>query len=345
MTIHIDGIIFSLQRHGGISVYFRELISFLARSRIHSILTLESPTVQEVPKTSEYLEVVRLQSRILERYRHARDFPKSSVFHSSYYRLPEKFSLPSVVTVHDFTYERFIDGPALWVHRHQKNAAIRAAQAIICVSEATKSDLIELVGIRSDQMVYVIPNGVSDAFHPLKNIKYSPDDLLFVGDRRGYKNFRMLLEALRHLDGKRVLCVGGGALREEEFKGLPSSVKERVLHLGYVTDEQLNELYNKVHALVYPSAYEGFGIPVIEAMRAGCPVVSINCKALLEVGGQALSVASSETPMGLADAILRLTSQELRADLVSAGLIRASHYSWNATHDRTLNVYRDLAGS
>lgn len=342
MSITLDGIIFSLQRHGGVSVYFRELMTHLAKAGVHATLTVDTPAIQELPQTSDMLRVVEQRARRFERYRAARDPWASTVFHSSYYRLPEHRGQASVVTVHDFTYERFIRGPALWAHRYQKYKAIRAAQSIICISKATRDDLLEFVGVRASQTVYVIPNGVANTFRPIAGTEHNPRELLFVGERRGYKNFRLLLEAVALLPGYRVQCVGGGALRDEEFEGMASGIRERVSHLGFVTDEQLNARYNQVASLVYPSAYEGFGIPVIEAMRAGCPVVAVECKAVEEVGGRALVVASDMTPAALAQAIRRLDDRALRSGAISAGLKQAAEYSWQATHERTLQVYREL---
>ncbi|WP_050426116.1 glycosyltransferase family 4 protein [Bradyrhizobium tropiciagri] len=344
MSITIDGIIFSLQRQGGISVYFRELIAHLEKVCVPATLTIDAQTIQDTPPSSGTLQVVQQTSRWLERYRSARDPAESTVLHSSYYRLPARGRQASVVTVYDFTYERFIKGPALWVHRHQKHAAIRAAQAIICISEATRDDLLEFVGVRSDQTIHVIPLGGGETYRPLDDVTSSSRDLLFVGERRGYKNFRLLLEALTFLTEHRVQCVGGGPLRTEEFEGISTDVRNRVSHLGFVTDEQLNGHYNRVAGLVYPSAYEGFGIPVLEAMRAGCPVVAVECKAVREVGGSALVVASDASPAALAQAIKRLDDAICRSKMISTGLKRATGFSWQATHERTLQVYRELGG-
>jgi mannosyltransferase len=101
-------------------------------------------------------------------------------------------------------------------------------------------------------------------------------------------------------------------------------------------------LYNQAVCLLYPSSYEGFGIPVVEAMRAGCPVVSVECKAVMEVGGDALTIAEGLDPRALADAIIKTTSSD-RKNLIEKGLSMAQTYSWEKTHAKTLEVYRSLS--
>lgn len=343
MNIIIDGIIFSLQRHGGISVYFRQLINFLNISQEPAILLLDGVLKQElVSSNTAYVAAIQRSSRIIERYRSCRIPASKAVFHSSYYRLPSKRDLPTVVTIHDFIYERYQQGPRLWVHSAQKKAAIRAAQAVICISESTKQDLLKFVGETPGQIIHVIHNGVSDIFRNLSLESTNRPYVLFVGQRSGYKNFRLVLEAMAYLPDLEVHCVGGGSIHPDEFEGIPGSVARRVLHLGFVTDEELNVLYNRALCLVYPSSYEGFGIPVVEAMRAGCPVVSSDCKAVLEVAPEALTVVSELDPRTLADAILKTASSE-RSNLIQKGLIVAQRYSWDATHSQTLAVYRSLS--
>jgi mannosyltransferase len=265
------------------------------------------------------------------------------VFHSSYYRRPDARGVPTVVTVHDFIYERFSRGPRRWVHTWQKHAAIRAAHAIICVSNATRDDLLTYVGVGRGQSVHVIPNGVSACFRPIGSAPPVRPFVLFVGARGGYKNFGLAVRALAWLPDVELHCVGGGGLRPDELRGVPEPLARRVRHLGQVDDETLNRLYNQAVCLVYPSRYEGFGIPVAEAMRAGCPVASVACKAVLEVGGDALAVAEAAEPDALAAAIARTMSAE-RAVLVERGLARGRRYSWDTTHAATLDVYRSLLG-
>ena len=342
-SIVIDGIIFSLQRYGGISVYFLKLLETLRRHSVETSLILEEPLQQSVADETNILSI-RREARLLERYRDCRLPENTSVYHSSYYRRPNRKNVPTVLTVYDFIYERFERGPRQWVHSAQKNAAIRGAQSIICISESTKDDLLHFIGETPGQSIQVIHCGVSDDFRSL-NIETAPVPyVLFVGQRGGYKNFRLALEAMSFLPDIELHCVGGGGLRSDELARVPNSVARRVRHLGFVTDDELNVLYNQAVCLVYPSSYEGFGIPIIEAMRAGCPVVSTNCKAVLEVGGGALSVVYDDNPRAMSDAILNTLSSS-RLGLIKRGLAVAKDYSWDKTHSQTLDVYRSLGAN
>ncbi len=340
--ILIDGIIFSLQKQGGISVYFKTLIEYLSKTQENAALIFDDSFNHRIGIDEESMSIYRQTSRFFERYRKCRIPLQASVFHSSYYRKPDKSALPTVVTVHDFIYERYQSGPRQWVHTTQKNAAIRAAQAVICISESTKDDLLEFVGETPGQTIHVIHNGVSDIFCKLCLEPVVTPFVLFVGQRSGYKNFRLALNAMAFLPDMALYCVGGGPIRPDELNGIPESVVRRVRHLGFVTDEELNVLYNQALCLVYPSSYEGFGIPVVEAMRAGCPVVSVDCKAVLEVGRDALTVVPELDSRAMADAILQTISSG-RQSLIHKGLAVAQRYSWDATHSQTLAVYRSLS--
>ena len=349
MLVHIDGIIFRLQSHGGISSYFRELLTRLEGQVQPTLLSLETPLQAEPPPGMSRMRIESRTARMLERYRPCRapGSGRASVFHSSYYRLPEQRSLPTVVTVHDFAYERTVHGPRAWLHSAQKKAAIRQAQAIVCVSEATRDDLLACVGVRASQSVHVIYNGVSDDFKPMAPVASgdaSPPFILYVGQRGGYKNFALALAALALLPGLELHCVGGGPLQPAELAAVSAGTRARMRQLGAVSNQVLNTCYNQAQCLLYPSAYEGFGIPVIEAMRAGCPVVSIACKAVQEVGGQALTVAEA-TPGGLANAVLATLQAAHRSRVRALGLARAQQFSWDRNFSQTLAVYRSLAAT
>ncbi len=347
MRVGIDGIIFSLQEGGGVSVYFAELLRFA--QKLHnvelSVYMFEPLRASgSIAIAPQHRKLIATQ-RLCERYRRTplRD-RRLNVFHSSYYRLPDDDRIPSVVTVHDFAYERLRHGPALWIHRSQKWRAIRAAKVVICVSQATADDLQEFVGLRSDQSLKVIHNGVSDVFTPNPTVKVNRKQLLFVGMRAGYKNFRLALEALALSPTMNLLCVGGGPLRAHELSGFPSEVTSRVSHRGFVTNDELATLYRESLCLLYPSSFEGFGIPVVEAMRCGCPVVGLAaCKAVVEVAGDALCRVDEADPVSLATAIQSLQQPERRSWTIARGLEIGAKYGWETTHAQTLCAYREAA--
>jgi mannosyltransferase len=351
VRLHIDGIIFSLQHNGGISVYFRELLSRFTPEH-QATLTLELPVKRRLDTASiAGVRQVGRPARIYERLRKARTIggENPTVFHSTYYRSPERRGQPTVVTVHDFVYQRLVRGPRGWMRRWLMNGSITQAQHIICISEATRQDLLEFIPVRADQQVSVIHNGVSAVFRPLQcsnagtSQPISRPFMLFVGQRAGYKNFRLALQALERLPDLELHCVGSGDLQAEELAGISEATRARVRYLGFVDDEQLNALYNQAYCLLYPSVYEGFGIPVLEAMRAGCPVVSVDCKAVVEVGGPALLMSQDASdPLALVDAIRQLETSGRRAELRDMGIARSGQFSWNKCFERTLDVYRSF---
>lgn len=345
--VHIDGIMFSLQRQGGVSVVFREWMQRLAVHGFTATLTLEEPCQQslddgEAPGVARQPRAARPLER-LRRCRGATGAP-ADLFHSTYYRVPAVRSMPTVVTVHDFVHERCLSGPRAALHRWLKETAIRHAQAIVCVSHSTRDDLLDLVGQRPGQLLRVVHNGVSDDFNPLPAASTRPEGppfILYVGSRVSYKNFGLVVQALAFLPDIELHCVGGGAITAADLAHVPPSVRSRVRHLGYLDDAELNLRYNQAACLVYPSAYEGFGIPVVEAMRAGCPVVSLACKAVLEVGAEALIVAPAE-PHGFAESIASVLEPAVRARHIALGTLRSAAFSWGRNAQELAGVYREV---
>lgn len=344
MKVFIDGIIYSLQNYGGISVYFNELLSTLQHENIDYKIQLYSNKKQS-PSPAGF-ELLRDQ-RWLERYRACRTNSSDlDIFHSSYYRNSDNKKVKNIVTVHDFVYEKYNHCLRKIVHSSQKFSSIKNADRIICISETTKSDLLEFLPKIDESKIDVIYNGVSNNFHPLESInKDQRPFLLFIGNRGGYKNFSATAKALEYLTEFDLICVGGGALAEEELKGLPSSVKVRIKHAGFLNEEDINKLYNQAFCLVYPSSYEGFGIPVAEAMRAGCPVVAYLCSAVIEIGKDALTVVESLDPEIIASGVNKLLSDEYRKSKIATGFSQSRLYDWKKTHDATLDSYRKALGS
>jgi glycosyltransferase involved in cell wall biosynthesis len=246
--------------------------------------------------------------------------------------LPLRSVGATVLTVHDLSFER---EPGLMplkdrsVFKATVPRSARRADRVIAVSERTRDDLIELYRIEKEK-IRVIPHGVDPAFVP--GVGTGERYLLFVGAVQQRKDPWAALEAAQ--DVQLPLVIAG----PEREPALARELRQRGADLrGYVEKRELAELYRGAACLVVPSRYEGFGLPVLEAMASGIPVVAARDPALMEVAADAAIYADQGD---LAGAILRAV--EHRADLRTAGLARAAQFSWAETARRTVEVYREL---
>ncbi len=245
--------------------------------------------------------------------------------------LPLACPCPAVVTVHDLSFERersamgFVDRA---IFRRVVPRAVRAARRVLAVSERTKGDLVELYGVDPDRIA-VTPHGVDPAFGP--GPSGSRDYLLYVGAIQARKDPLAAADAAAAV-GLPLVVAG-----PEREPALARELERRGARLrGYVDKAELARLYRGAACLVLPSRYEGFGLPVLEAMACGTPVVVSAEPALREVAGDAAVYAEDG---GLPEAI-RLAIAE-RERLVGAGLERARRFSWDETARRTLAAYRE----
>lgn len=333
-----DGIVFSLQRTGGVSVLFSEIISRLPRSSYELVGFRESPPTALANATYSYRA-----PRRLERYRRAALGDGGEIFHSTYYRLPARTRTRVVTTVYDFVYERFASLPQRVVHGLQKRAAIAGADRIICISESTRRDLLEFVGHEYRDRAVVVPLAAAKTFHPLPVTELLPQ-VLFVGSRDRYKNFHAVVDALAPLRDLSLVCVGGGVFTADERALLNRRLGGRYRATGYVPDAELNLEYNRSLCLAYPSSYEGFGIPLLEAMRAGCPVIAVNGSSIPEVAGDAAILLQRGDADEIRRAIETVMVTATRDTIVARGSARASAFSWDETYRRTVAVYEELLG-
>jgi len=247
--------------------------------------------------------------------------------------LPLRSPAPGIVTVHDLSFER---DPGLMgradrlVFRTVVPRSVRRAVRVIAVSERTKRDLLELYRVPEEKIV-VIPNGVDPIFRPGSGQRgYA----LLVGAVQARKD--PLAAAAAAAAAGLPLVVAGPA----KDPALARELERRGADLrGYVAKEELAELYRGAACLVFPSRYEGFGLPVLEAMASGTPVVAADEPALREVAGDAALFAG---PGELGDAILRALAERDR--LAAAGLERARLFSWQEAARRTAEVYREALG-
>ena len=332
--IFFDGIIESLQKNGGVSVVFKELIKNLPQDLRFKYSTFG---IESSKLSSHNFEC--LPYRFLERYRRC---PVSSddisAFHSTYYRLPNK-KVPVITTVHDFTYEYYSEGVKKFVHCQQKHNAIKNSDIVICVSENTALDLMKFCPIHEDK-VRVVHNGVSESYHIQPNVN-KRNSALFVGSRTSYKNFDLAVKAVSMVDSMCLDIVGGGDLTQHELGLLDSYLPQRYTKHSFISDLELNTLYNEVLALIYPSDYEGFGIPLLESMRAGCPVICGNSSSIPEVVGSSGIVLESVSAHSIGEALRSIqNNSSLRQSLISNGLEQSSIFSWKNTALQTDKIYQ-----
>jgi glycosyltransferase involved in cell wall biosynthesis len=241
---------------------------------------------------------------------------------------------PLVVTVHDLAVLHHPETFNLWTRRYSRLCVprvVRAARIVIAVSESTKQDLVEFLTVPPDR-VRVVPNGVADAFGP-DGPAESGDYVLSVGTLEPRKNLGRLIEAGRRLGAEVRIAGERGWGRIELGDG--------VRWLGRVSDEELARLYRGAKCLAYPSLYEGFGLPIVEAMACGTPVVTSRGGATEEVAGGAAVLVDPDDPASIASGIEQAGLR--RDELRRLGLERARAFSWKAAAGATMAVYREAA--
>jgi glycosyltransferase involved in cell wall biosynthesis len=270
------------------------------------------------------------------------------VLHPTYYDpyfLEPLGDRPFVLTIHDMTHELHPEGLSdRAILPGRKRLLARRARRIVAVSENTRQDAIRLLNLDPAKVV-TIPHGNSlrpGLVEPVA-AKAAPGYWLYVGSRSAYKNWSLVVQALaqRHDPEDRLVMVGGGPLTKEEQASLEAAGLARRSLQTSATDGELAGWYQQARALVYPSLYEGFGMPLLEAMAWGCPVVSARSSCLPEVGGEA---ALYFDPASLQELVLKLAEverPEVARGLVSAGRQRESGYRWDRTVQATAVVYQE----
>ena len=364
LSIAFDHQIFDLQRYGGVSRYFVEIANELARDpslqvaieaplHINEYLRSVRPPVMSralyvggIPKIRRFAHVVNaLLMPPLMRHR------KPDIVHRTYYAAgqPTVKGARSVITVYDLIHERMGAGMAHDKPAREKRAAIAEADHAICISESTRRDLIELFGV-DPQKTSVVHLGFS--LMPAQGTFAVPlpdrEFILYVGLRGNYKNFQGLLDAYaasaKLRDRFDIVCFGAAPFSAEETSAIAATGARAgaVVHLGGA-DSVLQQCYQRAAMFVYPSLYEGFGIPPLEAMSFSCPVLCCPVASMPEVVGEAAAFFDPGSVDSLVAAIDRVsTNSSYRAELVRRGTARLAHFSWTQCAEQTLQVYRKV---
>lgn len=377
MKIAYDPQIFCAQTYGGISRYFCEIasriaqmpkvdVSIFAPLHLNAYLAHMSPGLVSgfpAPNTDSFrtrrgANYPRLALRGLGLLMGAGMLQAMGpdIVHETYfspYRLGARRAR-RVLTIYDMIHEKF---PTSFSNSDKtaqyKALAAKRVDHVICISESTRCDAIDILGLPADKtsVIYLgfdLMNSCMDGKFDSHSFPTEAPYLLYVGNRGGYKNFSRLLEAYgaspQLKSEYRLLCFGGGAFQLDEINkinslGLDST---RVLQLGG-GDQLLSSLYRHASAFIYPSLYEGFGIPPLEAMSHDCPVICSNASSIPEVVGEAGAYFDPADADAMQAEIERvLASENDRKLLILKGRERLKGFSWDRCAAETLGVYKNL---
>ncbi len=360
LTIIYDHQAFDLQRFGGISRYFCEIIRRLdmknditVRFSINYYLTTWWLGRHRIPlprfvykhyKKECQRKNKELSIRILQNH-------KNYIFHPTYYDpyfLKYIGDSPFIITVHDMIHEKF---PECFSDSNkiiaQKREVITRAHRIIAISENTKKDIIEILNV-DPQKIDVIYHGTSmKPFQGKFKLNLPERFLLFVGDRNPYKNFERfsrVFSILHKEDPSLYLVCTGMNIRQSEKRNLRDlNISENTIHIK-ASDQDLRELYKRATLFVFPSLYEGFGIPILEAYACHCPIALSNTSCFPEIAGTAGSFFDPYSESSMYEAIKKVIyCPEIRNKLITAGIERLKLYSWKNTTKATELVYKKLS--
>lgn len=355
MKLYIDMIAFYLQKAGGITNVWKEIIIRMLQDRQSVILILQEEECENI----YFEQLMTLKPDVVfekgtakrNRYRNVSvSMEDGSNFVSTYYRVVLNKKIKQITLVHDFTYEYYVKGLRKWVHSWQKRRSVKFAGTIICVSNNTMSDLLGFYPWAQNKNRYVIYNGVSDAYHYIDNKNLNISEIndfnnkkffVFVGSRALYKRFDFAIDITEHYTCG-LIVIGGGDISDNEEILLKKKLGNNWLHLTGIPDTILNKIYNKAAALLYPSEYEGFGIPVIEAQKARCPVIARKGSSLDEViGNQKLlmknnSIEEAERVMNM------YFDQNNQKDILDQGENNACCFTWNNAYNKYKNILFEM---
>ena len=379
MRLLYDAQIFNMQRFGGISRLYSELFTnFDQETLIEWRLELDFPHNAYIEMLEHHGRRLTAYKKLFwglhfkgkgriyntirgmgiyndERRRTLQLLEKKqlNLFHPTYYDdyfLESLKGTPFVITVYDMIHELFFKDLKDTETIRRKKSLVETAQRVIAISEATKKDLVRLTGINQSK-VDVVPLSSSIALpHTTNNVASKPQRyVLYVGQREGYKNFCRFFRAITPLmqadQTIYLICIGGkvidASFTETEKKLISESKLTNRVLLKSATDTELAEWYAGALCFVFPSLYEGFGIPVLEAFACGCPVAASNTSSLPEVGGDGAVYFEPQSEEGIRDVVISLIEDsEYRQHLTELGRKRATYFSWQDTARKTVEVYK-----
>lgn len=360
MKILYDHQIFGIQKFGGISRYFFELITRLPEEYCHknSLVYSDNIYIKDSNKINTGLKLPRsiVNSRLIgianKNYsKITLSVSKYDVFHPTYYnpyflKILKYRNIPYVVTVYDMIHEKFKDIIKNDITSEYKRETVINADRIIAISHNTKRDIIDMYGIDESKIDVVHLGHSVDINHSEPIIGLPSRYILFVGQRQGYKNFGNYIKACGIIHKKypeiKFVCTGSD-FNEDEKDLIKNLGLEDTIVRYFVSDTQLTYLYKNAICFVYPSLYEGFGIPILESYAAGCPLALSNTSCFPEIaqdGGAYFNPYEIDDIAGVLEDLIE--NKDKRESLVNRGYEILSQYSWDKMAKETADIYKQL---
>tara|TARA_A100001388_G_C28756008_1_gene494986 strand:- start:753 stop:1820 length:1068 start_codon:yes stop_codon:yes gene_type:complete len=354
MKIIYDNQIFFNQNFGGPSRYFVELVKELNKTNFNSLIV--SPFHQNIylkTVSSEYKKVITtrfkknflinklndiLSNRLFKSTKH-------DLYHLTYFDKCYQSDKPKIITVYDLIHEKF--NKDFDLNDFPKKKIFKDINHFLCISENTKKDLIEYYNIQEEK---ISVTHLASFIDQNQNVTFKMEHpfFLFVGSRKRYKNFKLLIKSFSKLPeimkNFEIICFGGGEFLKEEIDHIREmNVDPNKVRNIQGSDEILVSLYKQSVALIYTSNYEGFGLPILEAMSCGCPVISSDSSCLPEVYGDAALSFENNSVENLSHCINKISTDiSLRKLIIKKGFQRSKKFSWKKCADKTASVYKTL---
>ncbi|MET3879064.1 glycosyltransferase family 1 protein [Chitinophaga sp. OAE865] len=358
MQVFLDNIVFSIQKAGGVSAYWYELLCGMSNSGLSVGCLNARPQSDNIfERNIDYHRFNCIRESWIPhkylRYLPLRySLPPAAVFHGGYLRVSPQKDILNILTVHDFAHERKLATkfPRGLANTLQKAYSIRRADGIICISNSTRRELLHFFPDIHPAKVKVIHHGIGNFFPISKqqpvscslHMDLQKKFILYVGARRHYKNFFMAVKTMELLSPSyHLVAVGGEPWNKKEMNMMEEKIAGRYHIFPAISQADLNVLYNHAFCLLYTSAYEGFGFPPGEAMKAGCPVVTTGATSMPEVVGDAGLMAESADPVLFAEKISALENENYRQQLIKQGLQRVQQFTWDKSVQETIGFYKD----